>query len=223
MDLCIGKLDSIKNYDRNCLKEYKKNIKTTSLKNNYNFKKEIEKIKQLEQIDKIRVWSSHLNCDDYCLLLFVCNYFEDKNISVVFSEEYNWFATTCTSLDENQINDLLNREYMLKKCEISQYKEEWKQIVKENTELRFMVNGVVKSVNIDYFDSEILNRLEQLGEVNIYSLVASLIGNPIMPYVSYSDYIYLYLIKRLIDNNMIKKIEKNDKIFLTVNSKKINK
>lgn len=224
LNLCIGKLDSINEFNRNELKKYVKNatnIEHGLFKNGFDFEYEFKKLKELDQVDKIRVWSSHLDCDDYCLLLFICNYFGDKSISVVYSEEYNWYATTCTNLTENEINELLKREHLLKKYEIDQYKEEWTKITNENTELRFMINGAVKSVNIDYFDDKIIERLKMLGEVDIYSLVANLMGNPIIPFVQYSDYIYLYLIERLIDIKLIKEIQKKDNILVKVNEDSI--
>ena len=61
----------------------------------------------------------------------------------------------------------------------------------ENTELRLMINGSVKSVNIDFFDSAITERLKILGEVNIYVLVSDLLENPIVPFDFYLDYIYI--------------------------------
>ncbi len=220
LNLCVGRLESINEFNRGELKEYVKYISTINdgpFKYGYNFEYEFKKIKSLNQVDKIRVWSSHLDCNDYCLLLFICNFFGDKNISVVYSEEYNWYATTCTKLDENEIKELPKKEHILKKYEINQFKEEWARIVEENTELRFMINGSVKSVNIDYFDNEIIKRLESLGEVNIYSLVADLMGNPIIPFVFYPDYIYIYLINKLIDEKRIKKLQKDDKIFIKIN------
>lgn len=219
LELCIGRLDSIKNHARSELREYVKyvhDINDDFFYNAFNFEYEFKKLKGLKSVDKIRIWSSHLDCNDYCLLLFMCNYFDDKNISVVFSEEYNQYTTTLGNLNTNEINELLKREHILKKSEVDQYKKEWKQIVLENTELRFMINGLVKSVSIDYFDDAILNRLEQLGEVNIYLLVADLMGNPIFSFVHYSDYIYLYLIHRLIDNNLILKVKRDDKLFVAV-------
>lgn len=223
LELCIGKLDSIKKFNRNELKKYVKYLNTINdgpFKQGFDFEYEFKKIKSFNEVNKIRVWSSHLDCDDYCLLLFICNFFGDKNISVVYSEECNWYATTCTKLTEKEIEKLLKKEHILKQYEIDQYKEEWKKIVDENTELRFMVNGSVKSVDIDYFDSEIIERLRILGEINIYSLVADLMTNPIVPFVHYSDYIYLYLINRLIDSNFIKRIQKENKIFVELNEKK---
>ncbi len=221
LELCIGKFDYINDYSRIELKKYTKYVSTIEegpFENGYNFKYEFNKLKVfLKDADKIRVWSSHLDCDDYCLLLFICNYFSNKNISVLFSEEFNWYVTTCTKLDKTEINEFVKKEHILKKYEMEQYKKEWEKIVNENTELRFMINGSVKSVNIDYFDNEVLERLKKFGEVNIYSLVADLMGNPIVPFVHYSDYIYLYLINRLIDNKFIKKIQKDDKIFVKIN------
>lgn len=224
LDLCIGKLDSIKEFKRDELKEYVKYVSTINdgpFKNGFDFEYEFKKIKSFNNVNKIRVWSSHLDCNDYCLLLFICNFFGDKNISVVYSEEYNWYATTCTALAEKEIKDLLKKEHLLKKYEIEQYKEEWKKIVDENTELRFMINGSVKSVDINYFDNEIMERLKTLGEVNIHFLIANLMGNPIIPFVHYSDYIYLYLINRLIDSKFIKKIQKENKIFVKLKEEKL--
>lgn len=220
LNLCIGKLDSIKEFNRNELKKYDKYVSATNngpFKYGFDFNYEFKKLKSLNQVNKIRVWSSHLDCDDYCLLLFICNFFGDKNISVVYSEECNWYATTCTKMTEKEIKELLKKEHILRKSEIDQYKEEWKKIVDENTELRFMINGSVKSVDIDYFNNEIIERLRLLGEVNIYSLVANLIVNPIVPFVHYSDYIYLYLINKLIDRKFIERIKEDDKIFVKVN------
>ena len=74
-----------------------------------------------------------------------------------------------------------------------------------------MINGSVRSGDIDYFYYEIIGRLRILGEINIYSLVADLMANPIVPFVHYSDYIYLYLINRIIDSNFIKRKIKNGK------------
>lgn len=220
LNLCIGRLDSINEFNRSELKEYVKYISAINdgpFKYGYNFEYEFKKLKGLNQVNKIRVWSSHLDCDDYCLLLFICNFFGNKNISVVYSEEYNWYATTCTKLDENEIKELAKKEHILKKYEIDQYKEEWKKIVDENTELRFMINGLVKSVNINYFDNEIIERLRMLGKVNIYSLVVDLMVKSIVPFVHYPDYIYLYLVNRLIDSKFIKKIQEKNKIFVEIN------
>lgn len=66
-----------------------------------------------------------------------------------------------------------------------------------------MINGTVVSCNIDIFDSEIINRLEKTGKTYIFKLVADLIGNPIFPYVVFSDWIYIFLIERLEKNNRI--------------------
>ena len=117
LNLCIGKLDSVNEFNRNELKEYVKYSNTIGngpFKDGFDFEYEFKKLKGLNHVNKIRVWSSHLDCDDYCLLLFICNFFDDKNISVVYSEEYNWYATTCTGLDENEIRELLKREHVLK-------------------------------------------------------------------------------------------------------------
>lgn len=212
LDLCIGKLDSLEKYDRSELKKYINSEEVSLFRDGYNFDYEYKKLTDcINKASKIRVWSSHLDCDDYCLLLFLCYHFNDKNISVIYSEEANWHTTTIGCLTEEEVIVLLEKEHVLKKYEIEQFSDEWKKILTENSELRFMLNGTVKSVAIDYFDEAIIERLKNLGKVEISKLVADLMGNPIIPFVYYSDYIYVYLINRLIDKKLISINVANDK------------
>ena len=204
LDLCIGYLNEIKNYDRSELEQYINSKETIPFKNGYSFKLEFNKlVEYVNKADKIRIWSSHLDCADYCLLLYLCNIFKDKNISVIFSEEFSWYTTTIGALSKEDLLILEQREHLLKQWEKEEFGKEWEDVLKDNCELRFMLNGKVKSVNIDYFNNDILERLKSLGKVNIYKLIANLMGNPIIPYVIYSDYIYIFLINRLIKKNLI--------------------
>ena len=111
---------------------------------------------------------------------------------------------------------LEQKEHILKPVEKDNFSNEWEKIIRDNTELRFVVNGQVLSKDINYFDSSILKRLEKLGRVNIYTLVAELMGNPIIPSVKYPDWIYIYLINRLINNRLIEKSVKNNITYVEV-------
>lgn len=217
LDLCVGELKNMANYDRIELKKYIIGDDYSPFKEGYRFEHEMDELKKyIEKAEKIRIWSSHLDCDDYCLLLYICHSFPCKKISVLFSEEYNWHCVSTSMMSEKEVPQLLEKEHLLTKNEIEEYNREWEEIVTKNAELRFMINGKVVSASIEYFDNDILSRLENLGEVNIYTLVANLMGNPIIHNVYYSDYIYLYLINRLIENKLIDKRIVDGKTFVKI-------
>ena len=212
LSLCIGKLNSDKPFDRKILSEYYKND------DSFDFTNDFEKLKQyVNNCSQIRVWSSHLDSDDYCLLLLICYLFQEKEISVIFSEEINWGATTIGAVDEKEISKLEKREHILTKWQKEDYCNEWKKIIDDNKEFRYMINGTVVSCNIDIFDNEIINRLEKTGKTYIFKLVADLMGNPIIPHVVFSDWIYIFLIERLEKNNKIISSIIDNKKFIELN------
>ena len=143
--------------------------------------------------------------------------FQEKEISVVFSEEINWGATTIGAVDEKEISELEKREHILTKWQKEDYCNEWKKIIDDNKEFRYMINGTVVSCNIDIFDNEIINRLEKTGKTYIFKLVADLMENPIIPHVVFSDWIYIFLIERLEKNNKIISSIIDNKKFIELN------
>ncbi len=215
--LCIGNLDGMSCLNRNELEKYINPNENKLFKNGLDFKYEYDKLMEYaNKASKIRIWSSHLDCDDYCLLLYICYLLKEKNISVIYSEELDWEATTLGCITEKELKILEQKEHILKPVEKDNFSNEWEKIIRDNTELRFVVNGQVLSKDINYFDSSILKRLEKLGRVNIYTLVAELMGNPIIPSVKYPDWIYIYLINRLINNRLIEKSVKNNITYVEV-------
>ena len=80
-----------------------------------------------------------------------------------------------------------------------------------------MINGKVKSCDIDRFDNNIVERLEKIGKTYIFKLVADLIGNPIIPYVMFPDWIYIYMIERLENIGKIKSDIVDGKKYIEVN------
>lgn len=205
--LDIGKLKGIDNFDRSELKEYIK------LDLNYNFKDIFDELsKYLNEANKIRVWSSIYDAEEYCLLLFICHHFKDKNISVIFSNELR-DVNRVNCLDKDEIKEISSKEHILKDYEKDKYDKEWISILNSNKELRFMKNGVVQSVDIDYFDNVILERLRKLGKVEKRKLIIDLIGNPIEYKCQYADFIIEYLINDLINKELI---EENRNGFIEV-------
>lgn len=205
--LDIGKLKGIDNFDRSELKEYIK------LDLNYNFKDIFDELsKYLNEANKIRVWSSIYDAEEYCLLLFICHHFKNKNISVIFSNELR-DVNRVNCLDKDEIKEISSKEHILKDYEKDKYDKEWISILNSNKELRFMKNGVVQSVDIDYFDNVILERLRKLGKVEKRKLIIDLIGNPIEYKCQYADFIIEYLINDLINKELI---EENRNGFIEV-------
>lgn len=106
---------------------------------------------------------------------------KDKNISVVYSEELNWYATTLSCVTEKEIKILEQKEHILSQREKEDFSNEWLKVINDNSELRYLINGQVVSCSIDYFNDDIIQRLKKLDKVKIYSLVANLMSNPIIP------------------------------------------
>lgn len=212
LSLCIGKLDSVTPFNRKTLSQYyKKDI-------SYDFTDDFNKFKELvNNCKKIRVWSSHLDCDDYCLLLLICYLYQDKEISVVFSEEIDWGATTLGCVSEKELPELEKKEHILTNWQKEEYCNEWKKIVSDNKELRYMLNGTVVSCDIDVFDNEIIDRLEKTGKIYIFKFIADLMCNPIIPRVMYSDWIYIYFINRLEKKGIIKSYIIDEKKYIELN------
>lgn len=203
MCLNIGKLYTTINNKREELRKYNEILK-------YDFTKEI---KEISKYDNIRIWSSIYDADDYCLLLFLCSKFKEKNIRVIYSNEFNNYATSITNLSIDDLHEYSATEHKLKNYEKEIFIKEWNNIVNENKELRYMINGIVKSVNIDYFDDFILKRLKELGNCPIYKLIGNLMTNPIIEKLYMSEWIYMYLIDKLENSNKIV-INEHDEIIV---------
>ena len=212
LELYIGKLDSLTPFNRPFLK------KINGEEKNYNFTEVFAKLKEYaKNCQKIRVWTSHLDADDYCLFLLICYLFKDKKISAIFSEELDWAATTLSCISEKEIPNLEKREHILKEYQKEDHYKEWLNIVKENKELRYMINGTVISCDIDRFDNDIIERIKEHKKIIKYELVASLMVDPVIPYIVYSDTIYFYLIERLEKKGIIKSTIIDNKEYLELN------
>ncbi len=208
----IGNLKEMEEFKRDELNKF-----IPGEKKDFNFKKLFDKLKKyVSKAKKIRVWSSVFDADEYCMLLFICHYFKDKEISVVFASEGNICSWIISNNGEEEIKELEKKEHILKKYEKEDLAKEWEKIILSNKELRFMINGSVISVNLDYFDNDIINRLKILGKVSKIKLVASLMGDPIIPRCHYADFIWEYFINSLINKGLIKSTFEDDKVMLEV-------
>lgn len=212
LSLYIGKLDSMKPFNRKVLSKYYKNNAT------YNFTDVFHKLEQIIQhCTKIRIWSSHLDSDSYCLLLLICYLFQDKKISAIFSEELDGNAPSITSLSELEIHDLEKREHVLTQLQKNDYCEQWEKIVNDNKELRYMMNGVVISCDIDSFNHEIIDRLKEVKKAYIYYFITDLMIHPSIPNVMFPDMFYKYLIENLESDGIIKSSIIDGKKYIELN------
>ena len=136
LQLSYGDLKSLEQYDRSCLK------KLYPKEENLSFEKEIERLKNhLSNSDRIRIWSSHKNADEYLLLLYICSLFPEKNISVVFADEYDEHDSYCWSIrgmGVEEVNELVEKEHILSSLEKENYKKMFQEIVNINSELRYI-------------------------------------------------------------------------------------
>ncbi len=211
LSLSIGKFGSTTPFNRKILSEIYKNGES------YDFTEDFKKLKRISaKCKKIRVWSSHLDTDEYCLLLLICYLYKDKEISAIFSEEINWDATTIGSVSEKEVSELEKREHILTKWQKENYCNVWENVVNSNQELRYMINGSVVSCDFDSFNNKIINRLKKAGKIPMFKFVADLMSNPIIPCVIYSDSIYIFLIEKLEKMGVIKSYIINDKKYIEV-------
>lgn len=202
LKLSFGDLKSLDNYNRKCLKVLYPNDEIRE--EDFIFQKEIEVLKSA---DKIRIWSSRTCADEFLLLIYICSLFTDKNISVVFADEFSSFSWSIGCMTPEEVNELAKKEHLLSNKEVKCYISEWKKIVKENSSLRYIENKQIKSVPIDYFDEVILSYLNN-REIRLIVLIAELMGYDVIDHTSHS--VYEYLVNRLIEQGKIEIVKINE-------------
>ena len=184
----------------------------------YSFKESIDKLKSYIQNNKdIRIWTSHYEINSYLLMLYICNYLQNKdcNIYVVFSDEYNKDCYSPTCMNAPELNKLKDLEHKLNKNEINSYSSKWLDIVNENSDIRLLEDNNVKSVSYDYLNDYILIKLKKLGSTKISKLTIE-----IMKDYHLIDLLVFYLIRRLINENKIIIVTKNEDNSITYAGKK---
>ena len=180
-------------------------------KGNYLCKKEILMINNaIIKKEKIRIWTSNYNIYSFLIMLYICNIVKNQDcvIYVVYSDDYNKYYTSPSLMSSIELEELSRLEHKLTKDEIIKYSNMWEEIVKINSEMWVLENGIVKSVSINYYDNMIFNKLKKLGQVKISKLVAML-----MKEIYLTDILYVYLIKILIENDKIRIVKIDDNRF----------
>lgn len=171
------------------------------INNTYSLKNIINDLEEsIKNNNKIRIWTTHKQIDSYLMFLYVCNYFSniDYDLYVLFSDEFDKECYSPSCMNEKELEELSKLEHKLTKEEIKKYSNEWKEIINDNLDMRIIENNKVKSVTFDYYNDIILNKLNELGEVKMVSLVGRLMSDTHL-----YDTVFTYLIYRLIKEEKI--------------------
>lgn len=183
-------------------KEYKK----VSLAE-FNPKKECDRlVKKLENYNEIRIWYSLGDCEDLNTYYYLVNYLSDKNKIIYSCNVYNECNNSLGSYTPSEIKKLLVNTKLLTKEDISSISLSWKQLEKENDDLRLIEDKKLVSHDFNYLDNKILEILNTYKEpVKYYSLVANLMSNKI--YGLCSDLFFSARIDYLIEVGKIEVIK----------------
>lgn len=158
-------------------------------------------IEHLQQGQPLRVWTGHQHIDSYLLLLYVASLVQKHGgtLSVVYCDEVEPACQTPGMLRETAMVTAAQSARQLAPAEIAQHAATWERLVQENSALRIIENGVVKSVSLAYYDGLILDTLQGLSRARLSRLVSNLMAK-----VPLQDFVWVYLINRLIAAKQIK-------------------
>lgn len=192
----IGDLSNIKNY----IIKVPENLPTEE--RNTNFKNEHDIIiNNIKSKNKIRVWTGRQDIYSYLIMLYICSIIKEYNyeLYVLYSDDYNKDYPSPRVLNENELEKLSKLEHKLTTKELEDNVKIWNKLVYENSSLRIIDNGIIKSVSLNFYDNYILEKLTQIGKVKFIKLVGI-----IMQDIYLIDSMIIYLINRLIENKKIK-------------------
>jgi len=79
-------------------------------------------------------------------------------------------------MSSQQINDIEKYMYQLSNCNINKYIIEWENLIKENADLRLIINGKLRSCEYDYIDKMILRGLSKYDEIQLYRFIIELMN-----------------------------------------------
>ena len=192
----VGDLSNCRNHKISIPKELCLEDKSINFEQEYNVI-----IDNIKQKNKIRVWTGRKDIYSYLIMLYVCSIIKDYNyeLYVLYCDDYNNDYPSPSVMREEELKNLSKLEHKLTNEEINNNVNIWNKLIDENSDLRVIDSGNVKSVSIDFYDDYIIDTLKSMGKVKICQLVGRLIQN-----IYLYDILYVYLINRLINSNKIK-------------------
>ena len=153
----------------------------------------IDKKINVDSSKKVCIYSCKNNIHDYLSFLYLCSIL-NNDIYVVFTDDYVKDAFSLSAISSREINEILKHEKKLSKDNIEKYKNEWKKLTEENSELRIIKNQKVMSVSYNYLDSYI-NKCTVDGD--IHKTVANMMLSDNEN--NFSDTICYYLLERYME------------------------
>ncbi len=170
-------------------------------------KESIEKLENaIKNNNKLRVWSSHVDPDNYLFLLFICYYVKDKVdfIEVLYSDEYNNECINTGVMTSEELDELSSLEHKLDKNEINNLANKWNELTKDGSKLHIFINNKLIEIEYEYIYKEIINIIKEYEKISIVEIVLILLKK----YRIFTE----YLIENLIKEKRIQFIQE-DKIF----------
>lgn len=164
--------------------------------NNLNYIKE-----EVNKYRKIRLWVDQNDSNSYLNLLYFCNEFyeliKEKEIKVVNIDNFHKNSLTMNDMLKNKID-----ERVLSLDEIKNYSKKWDNIVKINSDIRNVSNGIVKNLKYEYLARKALDIIKKLGRVNRMKAIVKLQNSDILN--NNNPLIYNYIINLLIKDGFLK-------------------
>ncbi len=155
------------------------------------------------KIDNICLWIDSVNPDDVCLKQFIVVKFPNHKIKIcdmmfLRNMEPKYFNFRIDSLDCHQLQELESYEYYIDESERFEYKKNWNELIVENKSLRIIDNNKIISVNLDYYDKEIINCLHS-RKLSMMHSVAYLMSF----FPQLSELFLKYRVEFLVDKHLV--------------------
>lgn len=180
-----------------------------------------EIISKLKLHNKIRIWTSTADTEDYLSMLFILSimkihtnnpevYIVDTTNLPIDDKYPNTPAWNLSCIDADCIKELLKYEEILTSEKISKMVNNWDELVKINSSLRILENGIVKSVDEDCFDHIMLDILKKIGDVKRSELIGNTMAECMYAGGHLTDLFYAYRLDKLIEAGSIKVVRVED-------------
>lgn len=174
----------------------------------------------IDKHNKIRIWISTQKTEDYLNMMLMLYLLKSDNkqreISIVDSVNVpvdarypNTPAWELACLEPNRIKELLTYEENLSNKKVIELLLEWDEIIKINSSLRIYQNGVIKSVDEDYFDHIMLDIIKKQVNATMSELVGYTMAECNQSGGNLCDQFFAYRLDKLIEAGMIMISEKD--------------
>ncbi|GAU75931.1 DUF3658 domain-containing protein [Fusibacter sp. 3D3] len=125
-------------------------------------------LRSVTKVKHIRLWINTNDPDDACLKAFIATKYDNHKISIcdinASIDKYKRNAVrNINNLNIRQLKALKKYEYILSFNERQECQNNWNKFILENAELRTIVDGVLASVCIDFYDKAIMNELHRIN------------------------------------------------------------